>query len=294
LIGETRFEALLLDLALGPGERAGTLVVAGDEGIDMRLELIDTLEGRTAQRLCGQDREPNFDLVEPRRMGRGVVEVNPRMAGQPQLTLRLVGGKIVDDDAMRRAVSNLVGNAVKYGGKADVTLVSRSLPRPVASRSSSRTKALEFRGASARRCSSPSTGAATPAIQARAVSVSGFLLPGRSSGNTAETLTSALGGAEAWPRGSSCRSGWMGAVAPELRNRVPRPDLIDRRGGRDWPFGHCNHIRLRKEPRRDHARASTRASDYEAVPQRPRNPDRWRSGRNFPVFRQCETSWTGS
>ena len=55
-------------------------------------------------------------------MGRGVVEVNPRMAGQPQLTLRLVGGKIVDDDAMRRAVSNLVDNAVKYGGKADVTL----------------------------------------------------------------------------------------------------------------------------------------------------------------------------
>ena len=55
-------------------------------------------------------------------MGRGVVEVNPRMAGQPQVTLRLVGGKIVDDDAMRRAVSNLVDNAVKYGGKADVTL----------------------------------------------------------------------------------------------------------------------------------------------------------------------------
>ena len=114
-------------------------------------------------------------------MGRGVVEVNPRMAGQPQVTLRLVGGKIVDDDAMRRAVSNLVDNAVKYGGKADVTLA----PEAGRSRSSSRTKALEFRGASARRCSSPSTGVATPAIQARAVSVSGFLLPGRSSGNAA-------------------------------------------------------------------------------------------------------------
>ena len=31
-----------------------TLVVAGDEGIDMRLELIDALEGRTAQRLSGR------------------------------------------------------------------------------------------------------------------------------------------------------------------------------------------------------------------------------------------------
>jgi len=66
----------------------------------------------------------------------------------------------------------------------------------------------------------------------------------------------------------------MGAVAPELRNRVPRPDLIDRRSGRDWPFGHCNHMRLSKEPRRDHARASTRArfvelSDLDAGTAKP-------------------------
>ena len=58
LISETRFKTLLVDLALCPDERASLLVVAFDEGVDVRLKLMDGLEGRTVQRLPAEDREP--------------------------------------------------------------------------------------------------------------------------------------------------------------------------------------------------------------------------------------------
>jgi hypothetical protein len=65
LIGETRFEALLVYFALGPCEGSGLLVIVGDEGVDVGLELIDGLEGRAIERLPAEDREPNLDLVKP-------------------------------------------------------------------------------------------------------------------------------------------------------------------------------------------------------------------------------------
>jgi len=58
-----------VDLALGLGEWAGLLVIVGNEGVDVRLELLDGLEGRAIERFSTEDREPELDLVEPARFG---------------------------------------------------------------------------------------------------------------------------------------------------------------------------------------------------------------------------------
>ena len=76
-----------MDLALGPDEWLGILVIAGDVG----LELFDGLEGCAGERLAAEDREPYLDLVEPRAMGRRVVEMHVAVARQPEVTLRFVG-----------------------------------------------------------------------------------------------------------------------------------------------------------------------------------------------------------
>ena len=50
------------------------------------------------ERSAGQDREPDFDLVQPGAMGRRVVEMHVPMARQPLIAPRLVGGQVVKDD----------------------------------------------------------------------------------------------------------------------------------------------------------------------------------------------------
>src|SRR3546814_3646928 len=56
---------------LGPDEGLRMSVVAGDERIDVVLELLDAGEAGALKGVSGQDREPDLDLVEPARVGRG-------------------------------------------------------------------------------------------------------------------------------------------------------------------------------------------------------------------------------
>ena len=53
-----------MDLGFSPDEGSGGLVVVGDEGVDVGDELLDAGERGAAERLPGQDREPDFDLTE--------------------------------------------------------------------------------------------------------------------------------------------------------------------------------------------------------------------------------------
>lgn len=53
------------------------------------------------QRLSLQDREPDFDLIEPGRPRRGEVEVHVWMALEPAVVLRLVGVEVVEHDMDR-------------------------------------------------------------------------------------------------------------------------------------------------------------------------------------------------
>ena len=59
------FEPALTDLFLGPDEGLSFPVICVDICIDVLLELFEACEGRAAERLPLQDREPYFDLIEP-------------------------------------------------------------------------------------------------------------------------------------------------------------------------------------------------------------------------------------
>ena len=75
----------------------GAIVVL-DEGIDFLDQLLDAAEGSTANRTLGDETEPAFDLIEPRRVRGRVVHVVMRTPGQPRPDPGMfVGGVIVYD-----------------------------------------------------------------------------------------------------------------------------------------------------------------------------------------------------
>ena len=69
-----------MDLGFGPHEGLGVLVVAGDKRVYVLAELRDIITGKILEGLAMQDREPNFDLIEPTTFGRCEMEVNVRSA----------------------------------------------------------------------------------------------------------------------------------------------------------------------------------------------------------------------
>src|SRR6516165_1384316 len=91
-------EAALVDLRLGPDEGLGVAIIGFDEGIDVLPELLDRGEGRAAERLTFEDREPDLDLVEPRSAGRREVEADVGMAREPEISLGFMGAQVVEHD----------------------------------------------------------------------------------------------------------------------------------------------------------------------------------------------------
>src|SRR5688572_17751325 len=59
---------------VGPFEGSGGAIVVVDEGQDPGREVVDGGEGAATEELAGEDREPDFDLVEPGAMVGRVVE----------------------------------------------------------------------------------------------------------------------------------------------------------------------------------------------------------------------------
>jgi hypothetical protein len=85
----------------GPGERALVSVVMGDVTIDLADELADGAERTTPDGLVGDEREPALDLIEPARVGGGVMEAETRMAGEPGLDPRMLVRRVVVGDQMQ-------------------------------------------------------------------------------------------------------------------------------------------------------------------------------------------------
>ncbi len=56
-------------------QKAATAVVVLDEVVDSGDEVLDASEAAASDRLLGNEAEPAFDLVEPGRVGGGVVNV---------------------------------------------------------------------------------------------------------------------------------------------------------------------------------------------------------------------------
>jgi hypothetical protein len=80
-----------MNFGFGPDERLCSFVVGRNEGVDMSLELINGVEGCAVKGFAGEDREPDFDLVQPRRVGRRVVEMHILVASEPHVALGLMG-----------------------------------------------------------------------------------------------------------------------------------------------------------------------------------------------------------
>src|SRR5215831_1161782 len=62
------------------------------------LAVCDRSKGGAGERLVGQDREPNLDLIEPGGARRREMKVDVGMAGEPAVGLRLMGVEVVEDD----------------------------------------------------------------------------------------------------------------------------------------------------------------------------------------------------
>ena len=76
--------------------------------LDRGDQVGDAVEDAAAERLVGELAEPALDQVQPRRRGRGEVQVEPRVLGQPGLDVGvLVGGVVVQDQVDLQALGDL-------------------------------------------------------------------------------------------------------------------------------------------------------------------------------------------
>ena len=96
---------------LGPLEGMGVLIVGSDEGIDLPAKLAWRGEAGAGQGPARQDGEPNFNLIEPRGVGRSEMKMDVLVAGQPAIVFGLVGIQVVEDD-MNFAVGMVSDDAV--------------------------------------------------------------------------------------------------------------------------------------------------------------------------------------
>src|SRR5882672_4588959 len=87
-----------MDAGFGPDEGNGTAVVAGDQVIDVVPALVDIGEAGAGEGAALEDGEPDLDLGEPGAVGRGEIEADFWVAGEPAFVLGLVDRKIVEDD----------------------------------------------------------------------------------------------------------------------------------------------------------------------------------------------------
>ena len=79
-----------------PDKRFAALVPAVDEPGDGFDQLADRAEGAAANGLSGDDPEEDLDHVQPGAGGRGEVQADPRVAGQPGVHGGVfVGGVVV-------------------------------------------------------------------------------------------------------------------------------------------------------------------------------------------------------
>jgi hypothetical protein len=131
----------LEDLVGGLGPHVGPrVVVQGPDPVaDVFVEGADAAVGAALQFLGGQLAEPAFDQVEPGTAGRGEVQDEPGVPGEPPLDRRgLVDGRVV-----QHHVQVQVGGDFTVEGGQEVL----ELDRPVPGRQS----ADDFAGAQVRR-----------------------------------------------------------------------------------------------------------------------------------------------
>ena len=84
-----------------PDVRFGVVVVLVDIGVDGPDKFIHTAERPSAQALLREVAEESLDHIEPRRTGRGEVDVESFVAGEPALHLFVFVGRVVVNDQVQ-------------------------------------------------------------------------------------------------------------------------------------------------------------------------------------------------
>ena len=79
------------------------------EVTDTLNKLTDGGKGAATDRLLGDDVEPDLDLIEPGRVGRGEVDVIAGPSGEPAFDLGVLVGAVVVDDEVNVEVRGDVG-----------------------------------------------------------------------------------------------------------------------------------------------------------------------------------------
>ena len=86
-------------VTIGPLERFGGGIVGTDVAHDLSFEVVSRLEDAASDQVTLDLRKPDFDLIEPGRVGRCVMDGDVWMLGQKRDdTLGLRGRKVVHDD----------------------------------------------------------------------------------------------------------------------------------------------------------------------------------------------------
>ena len=83
---------------LGPLERMRLRRPRIDEAVNGLAQRAHAREARARERGTGQDAKPDFDEIEPARVGRRVVQVHARVPREPAIVFRFVGTQIVQND----------------------------------------------------------------------------------------------------------------------------------------------------------------------------------------------------
>ena len=82
----------------GPAEGFGIFVPVGQEAGNGLLQARDAVEAAAANGLRGDQAEPALDQVEPRGAGRGEVQMEARVRGQPLFDCGMLVGSVVVAD----------------------------------------------------------------------------------------------------------------------------------------------------------------------------------------------------
>ena len=89
------FQVYRVHRASIPLEGDGVLVTRISKGVYSSADIRDRGSIETAKRLAGKDTEPDFDLVQPRSMGRNVMKIHARVSRQPSVMFGFMGIKVI-------------------------------------------------------------------------------------------------------------------------------------------------------------------------------------------------------
>src|ERR1700687_3192043 len=116
----------------GPAEGFGIFVPVGQEAGDGLLQARDAVEAAPANGLRGDQAEPALDQVEPRGAGRGEVQMEARVRGQPLFDRGMLVGSVVVADQMQLQLGIALGQRLQEDDELGVPMAPVATPMDLA------------------------------------------------------------------------------------------------------------------------------------------------------------------